>query len=492
MGTYRHLMIYFCCVSIVFSILDIIVQPNVQTYKSAFFMVVEVQRRNMDPWIAKVSVYCLCGCFGVAHYCIAIHFIYRFFALERKGRVRYFQGFNLIIWFLIPIFSGAMWFLITAEVFTQTSIEIDYIRNIVKQTFSADMHEIVFVSGIFYPIDQTVLMTIPFTVIIVFGFRSWKIVRGLLDHGESEYSKNLQMQLYKALVAQNFQTYKSAYILVVEVKRRNMDPWIAKGSIYCICGCFGVVIYCIAIHFIYRLFALERKGRVRYFQGNNLIIWFLIPIVCGAAWLLITSEVYTQTKIEADYIRNSVKQTFNSDMEDIVFISGIFYPIDKTGLRIFNWRTFLGFGLFSILMTIPFTVIIVFGFRSWKIVRGLLDHGESEYSKNLQMQLYKALVAQTVLPMIFLFIPFGLLFSLPMFEIDCQLLSSFITLTFAMYPAVDPLPILYFIDYYRNPIIGLELLRKTDYTMCETLTDAFKLKCCKRSRISNDESITIG
>ncbi|EFO97483.1 hypothetical protein CRE_13230, partial [Caenorhabditis remanei] len=27
MGTYRHLMIYFCCVSIVFSLLDIIVQP---------------------------------------------------------------------------------------------------------------------------------------------------------------------------------------------------------------------------------------------------------------------------------------------------------------------------------------------------------------------------------------------------------------------------------------------------------------------------------
>ncbi|EFO83819.1 hypothetical protein CRE_17679, partial [Caenorhabditis remanei] len=157
------------------------------------------------------------------------------------------------------------------------------------------------------------------------------------------------------------------------------------------------------------------KGRVRYFQGNNLIIWFLIPIVCGAAWLLITSEVYTQTKIEADYIRNSVKQTFNSDMEDVVFISGIFYPIDETGQRIINWRTFLGFGLFSILMTIPFTVIIVFGYRSWKIVRGLLDHGESEYSKNLQMQLYKALVAQTILPMIFLFIPFGLLFSLPMF-----------------------------------------------------------------------------
>uniref|UniRef100_A0A1I7TC93 Seven TM Receptor n=1 Tax=Caenorhabditis tropicalis TaxID=1561998 RepID=A0A1I7TC93_9PELO len=69
------------------------------------------------------------------------------------------------------------------------------------------------------------------------------------------------------------------------------------------------------------------------------------------------------------------------------------------------------------------------------------------------MQLYKALVAQTVIPVLLLFMPFGLLFTLPIFEIDCQLLASLITLIFAIYPAVDPLPILYFIDYYRIPIL---------------------------------------
>ncbi|PIC32402.1 hypothetical protein B9Z55_012744 [Caenorhabditis nigoni] len=83
MGNYRHLMVYFCCCSMIFGILDVIVQPNILTYKSAFFMVVDMKRRNFAPWFGKFAVYALCGSFGIAIYGIAIHFVYRFFALER-------------------------------------------------------------------------------------------------------------------------------------------------------------------------------------------------------------------------------------------------------------------------------------------------------------------------------------------------------------------------------------------------------------------------
>ncbi|UMM27006.1 hypothetical protein L5515_010476 [Caenorhabditis briggsae] len=85
------------------------------------------------------------------------------------------------------------------------------------------------------------------------------------------------------------------------------------------------------------------------------------------------------------------------------------------------------------------------------------------------MQLYKALVAQTILPVSFLFIPFGLIFTLPMFEVNCQLIAYLITLIFATYPALDPLPILYFVDFYRNPII-----------------ETFKKLKCKGSQVSPD------
>ncbi|EFO92791.1 hypothetical protein CRE_19990 [Caenorhabditis remanei] len=281
--------------------------------------------------------------------------------------------------------------------------------------------------------------------------------------------------VFDVIVQPNVQTYKSAFFMVVDVKQRNMSVGLGKFCVYGLCGCFGVAIYGIAIHFVYRFFALERRGRIRYFQGFYLAFWFVIPILGGVAWFLVTAMVFPKTKLETEYIRIAVRETFDIDIDDCVYNAGVFFPLDETGKRVIGWDSFAGFTCYLSIMTIPFTIILIFGFKSWKIVRELLDHGESEYSKNLQMQLYRALVAQTLVPLVLLFIPFGLLFSLPIFEIDCQFLAAIITLIFAIYPAVDPLPILYFVDYYRIPVI-----------------EAFKRTKCKKNRVSMnpDGSVT--
>uniref|UniRef100_A0A1I7TC97 Seven TM Receptor n=1 Tax=Caenorhabditis tropicalis TaxID=1561998 RepID=A0A1I7TC97_9PELO len=264
--------------------------------------------------------------------------------------------------------------------------------------------------------------------------------------------------------------------MVVDTKRRRMNPTIALVSMNLLCGCFGVTIYGIAIHFVYRFFALERRGRVRFFQNGYLVIWFVIPLFAGLAWLSVTSQLFASGPLETEYIRDSVRDTFDIEIEDCVYSAGIFYLFDESGTRFVNWKGFIGLSGFLALMSVPFTIIVIFGFKSWKIVKDLLKNGESEYSKNLQIQLYKALVAQTVIPMFLLFLPFGLLFVLPIFEIDCQFLAGLVTLIFAIYPAIDPLPILYFIEYYRNPVI-----------------DMINQARCKGNRVSvdRDGSVTI-
>ncbi|CAL2039430.1 unnamed protein product [Caenorhabditis brenneri] len=243
----------------------------------------------------------------------------------------------------------------------------------------------------------------------------------------------------------------------------------------------GIALYekiCAASRLQSSRFTRAGRGRIRYFQGSYLFIWFTIPLLSGVAWFIVTAQVYPNGPMETEYIRNSAMETFGVEIEDCVYAAGVFYPIDQNGNRIVSWRTFLGLSCYLFLMVVPFTIIIIFGFKSWQIVNGLLKQGESEYAKNVQMQLYKALVAQTIIPMFFLFIPFGFLFTLPIFEINCQWLASLITLIFAAYPAVDPLPILYFIEYYRNPVI-----------------EFFKRAKCKSNRVSVEEtegSITLG
>lgn len=74
--------------------------------------------------------------------------------------------------------------------------------------------------------------------------------------------------------------------------------------------------------------------------------------------------------------------------------AAVFYPIDKNGIKTISWISFFGLGCYLTLLTIPFISILVAGAKSWNHVQKLLEHGESEFARNLQMQLYKALIAQ--------------------------------------------------------------------------------------------------
>ncbi|CAI5452828.1 unnamed protein product [Caenorhabditis angaria] len=64
----------------------------------------------------------------------------------------------------------------------------------------------------------------------------------------------------------------------------------------------------------------------------------------------------------------------------------------------------------------------------------------SKNTKSLQQQLFQALVAQTFIPLILMYIPITILFLFPMIGYDIGQLSSFVTSTISIYPAIDPIP----------------------------------------------------
>ncbi|PIC32398.1 hypothetical protein B9Z55_012742 [Caenorhabditis nigoni] len=249
---------------------------------------------------------------------------------------------------------------------------------------------------------------------------------------------SLMFSFIDAVVQPNIQTYKSAFFMVVDVKNRHLTPWVAELFIRLLCGCIGVTTYGMAIHFVYRFFALES-----------------IPLLGGVLWFLVTQFTFPMNKETTEYIRSTVKEFFNLEMENVVYGAAAFFPLDKNGRKFTSYLAFFGLSCYLTLLTIPFLTMLICGLKSWKKVRNLLDHGESEFARNLQMQLYKALIAQTVLPVVFFYIPFGFIFILPIFEINCQFIAAPITLVFAMYSAIDALPTLFFVDYYRKAIIGL-------------------------------------
>ncbi|PIC47523.1 hypothetical protein B9Z55_006855 [Caenorhabditis nigoni] len=78
----------------------------------------------------------------------------------------------------------------------------------------------------------------------------------------------------------------------------------------------------------------------------------------------------------------------------------------------------------------------------------------SSVTKSLQQQLFQALVVQTIIPLILIYIPVAILFTFPMIAVDIGFASSFIAMTIAVFTAIDPLPNMFIIKNYRKAVFG--------------------------------------
>ncbi|ULT93746.1 hypothetical protein L3Y34_003319 [Caenorhabditis briggsae] len=219
MGNYKALMIYFSTFSMLFAVIDMIVRPFIHSHGNCFFMIMSTKDWPFSEDSAQIAISVLCGCGGVTPFLIAIHFIYRFFALERKGRLRYFSGKYLIFWFIIPVLGGVNWFHLSWFYYRRNEKTTEYIRQTVLDNFGLHMNETVYSAAFFYPPDGqgipqldwsifisyiilSISMALPFSIMIIAGVMSHSKIKKLLEHGECDYTKRLQLQLYKALVVQ--------------------------------------------------------------------------------------------------------------------------------------------------------------------------------------------------------------------------------------------------------------------------------------------------
>ncbi|UMM27049.1 hypothetical protein L5515_010503 [Caenorhabditis briggsae] len=201
------------------------------------------------------------------------------------------------------------------------------------------------------------------------------------------------------------------FIVITEIKDTFLGPFGETCLLSSLCGCFGCIIATIAIHFIFRYFALERKGKLRYFQGQYLVGWLTIPGLVGAVWTAVTVYFCAPNEITMDYSRQLMKDHYQIDLNNVTYIGSIYFLKDKgTGRTIPNKFGLLGMGiLFSIMASIP---------------------------------------------MFFIFMPVGLYLTLPLVGIQLEVSGEIVTFVYALYPALDPLPIIFIIDNYRYAIFG--------------------------------------
>ncbi|EGT53476.1 hypothetical protein CAEBREN_26150 [Caenorhabditis brenneri] len=148
-------------------------------------------------------------------------------------------------------------------------------------------------------------------------------------------------------------------------------------------------------------------------------------------------------------------------MNETVYSAAFFYPPDDNGVPHLDMKILRSYIILSFSLAIPFNIMIFAGFMSHSKIKKLIEHGECEYTKRLQLQLHKALVVQTFLPIFLFFLPMGALFTAPLFHVDIGSWSYLTTYLYALYPAVDPLPIVFIVEEYRRAFYEL-----FDFCMC--------------------------
>lgn len=127
-------------------------------------------------------------------------------------------------------------------------------------------------------------------------------------------------------------------------------------------------------------------------------------------------------------------------------------------------------------------IVLAFGILCYQKINQLVATTAASVKLiKLQRQLFYALVVQTIVPFVLMHIPGAIMIAFVFLDIDLGVYSAVLSMTIAIYPAVDPIPTLIIVENYRKTILGKIL--------CSEFREFFLIfsefcGCVKKSRIS--------
>ncbi|PIC27596.1 hypothetical protein B9Z55_019800 [Caenorhabditis nigoni] len=166
----------------------------------------------------------------------------------------------------------------------------------------------------------------------------------------------------------------------------------------------------------------------------------------------------------------------------MVYIGPYFYQKKPNGTYEVDIMSITGMSVVYIIVSSSFFTIFYFGIKCYRIISQLVPSTSSYRSKQLQSHLFWALVTQTMIPVILMHTPVTLVYAFALLDQDIGMLSGFVSMTIAAYPAIDPLPSLLIIPCYRGALKS-ENFR---FQWNKLLVSEYLL-CCRRAKETQKE-----
>ncbi|CAI5453480.1 unnamed protein product [Caenorhabditis angaria] len=170
---------------------------------------------------------------------------------------------------------------------------------------------------------------------------------------------------------------------------------------------------------------------------------------------------------ELDQLINfSLLKTYNILPNEIVYHGSYYYNLDSS-VNIQNTLITIGVNCMS---SGCLLIILICGTKT--NIKMKTRRTVSKKFDDLQRQLFRALVIQTIIPFFTMFLPASLILILPIFKITLGSSELLIMVFITTYPLIDPLIVLYIVKDYRKTIFRF-------------------VKCVKKNRAIQSSSIIV-
>ncbi|CAI5451248.1 unnamed protein product [Caenorhabditis angaria] len=221
-------------------------------------------------------------------------------------------------------------------------------------------------------------------------------------------------------------------------------------------GLYACSIALLGVHFIYRYGSLDSVKKFRYFEGYRLIYWGMIPVIFTVFWSFIAYFIFPQSSEYNEVIRAELWEIYGINIDNISYIGEYLFDENIQGIQPIMFKSVVGLLLHSTMISASMFTVFYFGFVCYLSIRkSLKSKSKSSSTDRLQRQYFYALVVQTVIPLICLYIPILIAFSCAITLQNIGGFSKVVSIGMALYPALDPLPTLLIVKSYRNALLNM-------------------------------------
>ncbi|CAO4369549.1 unnamed protein product [Caenorhabditis nigoni] len=252
-------------------------------------------------------------------------------------------------------------------------------------------------------------------------------------------------------------TKDCAFFLIVNWKESIFPKFIACLLDLLFVGFFGISIAILALHFIYRFLSITNNRHLKSFDSWKIVLWFMIPLLNGVLFM-ITGGIILCADQETDRF---MKENYQSLLENATILDDLYYmgpffwpkreyPLDEI---YFSWKGAGGSVIVMGLISLSSSIMIYFGVKGYRSMNRLISQTScSEKFKSVQKQLFHALVFQTLIPVFLMHIPASAIYITIFFNNSTEIVGQTLSLTIAMYPALNPLPTIFIVKNYRKAL----------------------------------------